>query len=135
MKTYMKYMGGNIETFREQFRENAEKQIKSRLALEAVARAEKIEATEADIEAEYKKFAEIYKMEVEKLKQVLPLKELVGDIKVNKAIDIIKDSAKVKEEFMKKVDEAKETAKKAASKAKKAVKAAVDAAEAVIEEN
>ncbi|MEG2234303.1 MAG: trigger factor [Oscillospiraceae bacterium] len=135
MKTYMKYMGGNIETFREQFRENAEKQIKSRLALEAVARAEKIEATEADIEAEYKKFAEIYKMEVEKLKQVLPLKELVGDIKVNKAIDVIKDSAKVKEEFMKKVDEAKETAKKAASKAKKAVKAAVDAAEAVIEEN
>ncbi len=105
MQTYMKYMGGNAETFRKQFEEGARKQVKTRLALEAVVRKENLQATEEEIEAEYKKLADLYKMEVEKLKEVLPLKDIAGDIKTNKAVDLIKDSAKVTEKAAEKKTE------------------------------
>ena len=117
MQTYLKYMGGDVEAFRNSYKENAEKQVKSRLALEAVARAEKFEATEQEIEDEFKKLAESYKMEVEKLRELLTVKEISADIKCNKAVDFIKGSAKVVEEKVKAgAEKAEKAVKKAAAK-------------------
>lgn len=117
MQTYLKYMGGDVEAFRNSYKENAEKQVKSRLALEAVARAEKFEATEQEIEDEFKKLADNYKMEVEKLKELLTVKEISADIKCNKAVDFIKNSAKVVEEKVKAgAEKAEKAVKKTAAK-------------------
>ncbi len=100
-KSYLKYMGGDASALRKSYRESAEKQVKSRLALEAVARAEKIEASAQEIEDEFKKLAESYKMEVDKLKELLTEKEIAADIKCNKAVDLIKETAKIVEEKVK----------------------------------
>ena len=71
--------------------------MKIRLALDDIAKVEKLEATEEDFDREYKKLADAYNMEVDKIKEMLPADELKGDILANKAIDLVKDSAKVTE--------------------------------------
>lgn len=114
IETYLKYTGFDMENFRTTFKEQAEKYVKTRLTLEAVAREEAIEVTDEDKENEYKKMSEMYDVEVEKIKEIIPEKDLIADIKVGKAIDIIRDSAKIKEEKAKKEDETKSAEKKAA---------------------
>ena len=88
-------MGGEAEKFRESFKEQAEKQVKIRLALEKIAELEKIEASEEDFENELKRIAEAYSMEVEKVRSIVPVDEVKKDLAVNKAIDFIKNNAKV----------------------------------------
>ena len=137
LETYLQYMGQTMEQFRQSFMPQAEKQVKIRLALEAVALAEKIEATEEDVEAEIKRIAEMYKMEVEQVRSVVNLADLKKDLAVNKAIDFIKEKAVVVE---KAADEAaegeadapKKTAKKTTRK--KAAKKADDGEEKAEEE-
>lgn len=120
VRTYLKYVGQDIEAFRESFREQAEKQVRSKLALEAIARKEKLEVTAEELEKEYQKYADLYKMEVEKIKQAISEKDLRSDLKLNKAIDVIRDSAKVTVEKIKagaeKLEEAAKPAKKATKK-------------------
>ena len=62
LENYLKYMGQTMEQFRASFMPQAEKQVKIRLALEAVANAENIEASEEDVSAEIKRIADQYKM-------------------------------------------------------------------------
>lgn len=95
---YMQYTGMDEKAFRDGFREQAEKQVKVRLALEAVAKLENIQVSDEDIEAEYAKFAEQYKMEVEKIKAAIPATALTEDLGVSKAMDWIKENAKITEE-------------------------------------
>ncbi len=92
---YLKYIGGDEAKFREGFKEQAEKQVKMRLALEAVAKAENIEASEEDFENEVKRIADTYKMEVEKVRSIIPVAEVKKDLAVNKAIDFIKSKAEI----------------------------------------
>lgn len=92
---YLKYIGGDEAKFREGFKEQAEKQVKMRLALEAVAKAENIEASEEDFENEVKRIAEAYKMDVEKVRGIIPEAEVKKDLAVNKAIDFIKSKAEI----------------------------------------
>ena len=92
---YLKYIGGDEAKFREGFKEQAEKQVKIRLALEAVAKAENIEASEEDFENEVKRIADTYKMEVEKVRSIIPVAEVKKDLAVNKAIDFIKSKAEI----------------------------------------
>lgn len=92
---YLKYIGGDEAKFREGFKEQAEKQVKMRLALEAVAKAENIEASEEDFENEVKRIADTYKMEVEKVRSIIPAAEVKKDLAVNKAIDFIKSKAEI----------------------------------------
>ncbi|MCH5323883.1 MAG: trigger factor [Eubacterium sp.] len=92
---YLKFTGTTIEQFKENFKEPAEKQVKLRLALEKVVELEKIEVTEEDIENEYKEMAENYKMELDKVKSLIPKESLEKDIAVEKAFDLIRDSAEV----------------------------------------
>ena len=96
MDTYMRYMGMDVNALKGVYREDAEKRVKLRLALETIAKKENIEVTEADLEEEYAKMAEAYKMDAEKVKAAVPADSLTEDIKVQKALDLVKNSAVIK---------------------------------------
>ena len=96
MKTYMQYMGMDANALKDMYKDEAEKRVKLRLALEAVARKENIEVTEADLDAEYGKMAEAYKMDVDKVKEAVPAESLSEDVKVEKALNLVKDKAVIK---------------------------------------
>ncbi len=98
MEMYQQYTGMDEAAFRDSFREQAEKQVKTRLALEAVAKAENIVASDEDIEAEYANYAEEYKMEVDKVKAAIPASALKEDLAVSKAMAWIKENAEITEE-------------------------------------
>ena len=95
-RSYMQYTGLDEEGFKNTFRPQAEQQIKLRLALEKISKLENIVPSKEDIEAEYKKVADMYKMEVEKIKNLIPEAELIKDIAVEKAIELVKNSAIIK---------------------------------------
>lgn len=94
---YMQYTGENEETIRKRFRPQAERQVKFRLALEKIAELENIKPAEEDLENEYKKYAEAYKIDEEKVKKFINSEDLSKDIAAEKAFDIVRDSADVKE--------------------------------------
>ena len=96
MKTYMQYMGMDNESLKDNYREEAERRVKLRLALETIAKKENIEATEADLEEEYARLADAYKIDIEKVKKSIPVENLSEDIKVQKALDLAKESAVIK---------------------------------------
>lgn len=96
METYMQYMGADINSIKGMYREEAEKRVQLRLALETIAKKENIEVTDADLEEEYSKMAESYKMDIDKVKEAVPADSLSEDIKVQKALDLVKDSAVIK---------------------------------------
>lgn len=123
MDVYMQYTGMNKDSMRAQFREQAERQVKTRLALEAVSKLEKIEASDQEVEEEYNKLAEQYHMDSEKLKNMIPKEDLVSDICVDKAMRLVKDAAKITEveekeqtSSAKKAPAAKKTAAKSSAK-------------------
>lgn len=95
LDTYLQYTGMDMDAFRKGFREQAEKQVKIRLALEKIAALEEIAPTEEELDAEFAKLAEQYKMDVEKVKAFIPAKELSKDLAVGKAMDMVKETAVV----------------------------------------
>lgn len=92
----LQYTGQTIEQLRDQFRPQSERQVKIRLALAEVVKAEGVEATDEDIEAEYQKIADAYKTPIEKVKETLHAHDLADDIVLRKAVDLIKDNALTK---------------------------------------
>ena len=96
MNTYMQYMGMDPNSLTDMYKDEAEKRVKLRLALETVARKENIEVSDDDLEEEYKKIAENYKMEAEQVKAAIPEESLTEDIKVEKALKLVKDNAEIK---------------------------------------
>lgn len=96
MNTYMQYMGMDPNSLTDMYKDEAEKRVKLRLALETVAVKENIEVSSDDLEEEYKKIAENYKMEVEQVKASIPEESLTEDIKVEKALNLVKDNAVIK---------------------------------------
>ena len=95
MDMYMQYTGMDVNAFRESFREQAEKQVKVRLALEYVVKNDKITVSDEDLEAEYSKFAEQYGMEVDQVKAAIPAAALSEDIAVEKAMKFIRGKATI----------------------------------------
>ena len=96
LDVYLQYMGQTVESMREAYRPMSEKQVKARLALEAVANAENFTVEEADLEAEVEKIAKAYGMEKDVLKSALrpeDTENITKDIKVQKAVQFIKDNA------------------------------------------
>ena len=123
LETYLKYTNSNIDDFKKSFRPQAESQVKFRLALEKIVELENITPDEKDVEAEYEKLAKDYGVEADKVKNAIPAEELKKDIAVNKAIDLVKESAvitevepKAEEKTAAKKPAAKKTAKKTAEK-------------------
>ena len=103
LNTYFKYTGQNLDQLRENFRPRAERSVKVRLALEAVADAENIAPTDEEIEAEYKRMADMYGMEADKIREVVAKDDVCADLRVQKALAFVKDNAEITE---KKVDKA-----------------------------
>ena len=92
---YLKYMGMNIEQFRAQFKEQADKQVKMRLAMEAIVAKEGITASDEEFEEEVKRIADAYKMEADKVKSIVDAATVKADLAINKAIDFVKEKANV----------------------------------------
>ena len=96
LQQYFQFSGMTAEKYKEQMKPRALKNIQSRLVLEAVAKAENIEATEEDLDAEMTKMAEMYKMEVEKVKELISdyqRDEMKKDIAIQKAVDLVTEAA------------------------------------------
>lgn len=93
LNTYLKYTGMTLDKMREQFRPQAERQVKARLALEKIVELEGIEATEEDINGEIERIAAAYNMPVDKVKESVPTDAIADDMKVKKAMDLVKANA------------------------------------------
>lgn len=94
---YMQFTGSNAEQMMEQIKPQAELRIKSRLVLEAVVEAEKIEATEEDFDKEMTRIAEMYQMELDKAKEMIGemgKAEIMKDLAVTKAAEFVTENAK-----------------------------------------
>ncbi len=96
LKTYFQYTGMTLETLRAQFRPQAEKQVKARLALEKIAELENLNASEDDINGEYARIAEAYGIEVEQVKASIDSEFIAADMKVKLALDAVKEHMVVK---------------------------------------
>ena len=95
LSTYCKYTGMTLESLREQMRPQAEQQVKIRLALEAIAATENIEATEEDINAEYQYIADTYRVDIEEVKKSIDAADIAEDVKVKKAMDFVVSKAMI----------------------------------------
>ncbi len=116
LEMYLQYMGLPMEKYMEDLKAQAEIQVKTRLALEKIVEVEAIEATDADVDAEFAKYAEMYKMDVDTLKKFINPEELKKDLAIGKAVDFVIDNAKVGKPA------AKKTTKKAADGEEKPAK-------------
>jgi trigger factor len=90
---YLKMMGQTEEALKETYRKDAERNVRLRLTLEAIAAAEALEATDEDIEKEYQNIADMYQMEVDEIKKVLTPEMLKADVLNQKASDFVKEHA------------------------------------------
>lgn len=97
LATYFKYTGLDLDKLRAQMRPDAERQVKTRLALEKIAQLENISASDDEIDEEYKRLAGMYGMEEDKIKEAVDKDAVAEDIKVKKAIDLVREKAVVTE--------------------------------------
>lgn len=107
LDTYLQMNDMPMESFRKLFREQAEKQVKVRLALEAIAAQENLEVSEEELDKEFASLAEQNSLPADRVKQLLPAESLRGDLLTQKAVELIKSAAK---------KPAKKAAKKAGEK-------------------
>ena len=92
MEQYMQFTGMTADRLKEEIRPQAEKRIRTRLVLEAVVEAEKLEASEDAVEAEIRKMADNYKMEPDRAKELLGeegIRRMKEDLAVQEAIDFL----------------------------------------------
>ncbi|GMQ62311.1 trigger factor [Vallitalea maricola] len=97
LEQYFGFTGQNMATLKETMKTDAEKRIKSRLVLEAIAKAEEIEVSEDELKEELQKMAEAYNMEYDKIAETIGEEEkesIQDDIKNRKALDFIAEQAK-----------------------------------------
>ena len=134
LNMYFKYTGMTIENLREQMRPQAERQVKARLALEKIAVLENLEATEEDINGEYENIATAYGIEVDQVKASIDAEAIAADMKVKKAMDLVKEKAAIKVKAPAKAKSTTKTTKKTTTtkttKAAKAEKPAEETTEA-----
>ena len=94
--TYLNYTGMERDAMMAMYREQAETNVKTRLALEKIVELEQIEPAEDEIEAEYAKLAENYKMDIDKIKGVIPAADIKANLAMRKAIDLLKEHSVAK---------------------------------------
>lgn len=99
---YVRMQGMDLPSFRKVFLPQAERQVKVRLALRKIVELENIEVSEEDLNAEYAKLAERYGMEDAQIRAAVTADAVTDDLKLNRALAVIKDSAKVKKATRKK---------------------------------
>ena len=99
LQKYVEMTSSTLDAFKEQFKDQAISQVKTQLTLEAVAKAEKITSTAKDIEEEMKKMAEMYGMELDKIKKMFrdeDKKSLEAEIVTRKTVEFLVENAKIK---------------------------------------
>ena len=94
LNTYLGYLGQTQEQFKAQFMDGAKQQVKTQIALDAIVEAEKLEATEDEINADIDKLAAQDDMEADKIKAAVPQDQIAKDVTTKKAVDLIVNSAK-----------------------------------------
>ena len=94
-KTYLQYFGMDLDGYKEQVRPAALTRVKTELALEKIAELEKIEISEEDIENEYQQITVDYQVELEYAKSALPAEEITRSLTMRRALETLKNSAKV----------------------------------------
>lgn len=121
LETYLQYTGSNMDAFRKTFRAEAERIVKMNLALEKIAGFENISASAEEIEAEYSRLAENYKLAVDEIKKYIPEKDVLSDLSTSKAMTFLVEQAEISEisaEEFEKREEAKKAEEEKASEAK-----------------
>lgn len=106
MDMYLQYMGMTMDQLRAQFADQAEKQVKMRLAMEAIVDKENIVTSDEEFDAEVQRIADAYKMETEKVKAIVDADAVKKDLAVNKAIDFVKEKANITTEQVKEEENA-----------------------------
>ncbi|MBR0303728.1 MAG: trigger factor [Clostridia bacterium] len=107
LKTYLNYTGMDLDTIRAEMRPRAIEQVKTRLALEKIADLEGIEVSDDEIKEEVERIAKMYGVEPEEAEKMIPADGIKNDLLVKKAVDLVKNEAKITEGAP---DEAKEAA-------------------------
>ncbi|NLM56325.1 MAG: trigger factor [Clostridiales bacterium] len=97
LSTYLKYTGQTLDQLRAQMRPTAIRQVKTRFALEKIAEIENIEVSDEEVEAEYSRMASLYSVELEKVKEAIPADDIKADLRLKKAIELVKAAAVVTE--------------------------------------
>ena len=97
LATFFKYTGQTLDMLREQMRPQAERQVKARLALEKIAALENVEVTEEDINGEFEKIANAYNIDVAEVKASIAAEAIAEDMKVQKAMELVKAKAVITE--------------------------------------
>ncbi len=95
LKMYCQYTGMEIEDIRDTYRDRAEGEVKLRLALEKIAELENFEVTEEEINTALQPIADANKIDVETAKRFIPMDDFTMDLKVQKAVDLVKETAVV----------------------------------------
>ena len=93
MEQYAKMMGGDMSTMRNAFRPAAEKQAKITVTLEKIVETEGLTVSDEELEEEFKKLAEQYQLELEKIKEMVPVQEITASLTNRKAVKVIVDNA------------------------------------------
>mgnify|MGYP000841943919 CR=1 FL=1 len=97
MEQYMQFTGATVDSLKEQMKPQAVKRIESRLVLEKVAEAENIQISDEKLDEELAKMAEMYKMELDKFKELVgeyEKEQMKKDLAVQEAVTLMADSAK-----------------------------------------
>lgn len=111
MDQYFQFTGTSMEQLMEQVKPEATNRIKASLVLEAIAAKEKFEITEEKIEAELLKMAEMYHMEVEKIKEIMGENEkesMKKDLSIQEAVNLINENLKIKAAEKEEIEEVEE---------------------------
>ncbi|MBR6784638.1 MAG: trigger factor [Clostridia bacterium] len=122
LDTYLMYMGMDKAMFESQMRERAVSDVKIELAVEKIIELEGIEASEEAINEEYTKMSEMYQIEVEKLKGIVPEATVAAEIKKQEAFKVVIDSAKAKKPAAKRTTKKKDAAEGEAAAEEKSEK-------------
>ena len=93
IETYLDYTGMDMEALRGQFRDKAIHQVKLRLALEKIAEQENIQVSDEEIDKAYDDLAKNYGVELDRVRQIVPVDGLKKDVAVEKAVDVVRDNA------------------------------------------
>jgi len=118
-ESYMQMLGVTPDQFSERMRESAEKQVRVTLALNKISELENIEISDDELDKEYQEASERFKVELEELKESVAREDMVRDLKLKRAAQVVKDSAvvtKFEEESVSDTKEKKPAAKKPAAK-------------------
>ncbi len=95
LKLYCQYTGMDVDSLRDTYRDRAVGEVKLRLALEKIAELENIEVSEEEINSGLGEIAAANNMDVETVKRFIPMDEYITDMKVQKAVDLVKENAVV----------------------------------------